>query len=109
MSGHILRVRLDDDQVKLSIECLEADGADCRRSCQSIDTCDDGYCIDPENHLEPVDFCNPLVWLEESCNYEGPTHLAEHYLGRHALGLHDGMAVTLEWDAEHEQYGWRPS
>ena len=97
-SGHALKVVLDRDTVCVSVVCHEANGAACRRACAK--GCED-FCSDPDNHIEPVDYCLAAEWIALDNN------AAECYSGNDELPLHDGMRIDLAWAGDY--YEWAPS
>lgn len=101
MPGHTLSVKLDRDVVKLSAKCHEPDGAFCRRACSE---CEDDHCVDPANHIKPINYCLAVEWLDA-----GDVH-AECYEGApDKISLSDGMDIGVRWNSFEEGWEWKAS
>lgn len=100
MTGHTMRVMLEYDMVRLTPECHEPDGAECRVACaQNI--CESYTYPEHEHGLRNMPYCNAVEDLtahdavDQRCGSDSP------------VPLYDGMPITVSWEGDY--YSWSPA
>jgi hypothetical protein len=96
-----MRVVLDSEYVRLTPECHEPPGAQCRVAC-ATGQCGTYTYPEHEHGLKGLGYCNAVEWLtngdpECQCSEAGDTEIP----------LHDGMEITVRWEPG-DGYTWAP-